>query len=190
VLPGDYAFVLHTAHPLSGAKGQVYGEVVAGLGETLVGNYPGRPLAFSDTPDGDTPQLISLPSKRTGLWSPEGGSLVARSDTNGEDLEGYAGAGLYDSIPVVRWQEKLVDYASEPIMWDGTFRSQLLDGLVELGLAVEDAFGGEPQDIEGVWVGGHLAVVQSRPQVITAAPAAPAGCEVPKGGKVPGMSQR
>lgn len=41
-------------------------------------------------------QLLALPSKREGLFAPEGGTLIARSDTNGEDLEGYAGAGLYD----------------------------------------------------------------------------------------------
>lgn len=37
------------------------------------------------------------------------------------------------------------DYASEPIMWDEDFRQQMLDGLVELGYAVEDAFDGTPQ---------------------------------------------
>ena len=109
---------------------------------------------------------------------------MARSDTNGEDLEGYAGAGLYDSIPVAPWQQQLVDYAAEPLMWNGAFRSQLLDGLVELGFAVEDAFGGQPQDIEGVWVGGHLAVVQSRPQVITPLPGGSGG------EKVAGLSMR
>jgi len=30
------------------------------------------------------------------MFVPE--SLIFRSDSNGEDLEGYAGAGLYDSI--------------------------------------------------------------------------------------------
>ncbi len=40
--------------------------------------------------------LLSLPSKRTALRAPPGGTLIARSDTNGEDLEAFAGAGLYD----------------------------------------------------------------------------------------------
>lgn len=51
---------------------------------------PSRPPPFPCT------QLLALPSKREGLFAPEGGTLIARSDTNGEDLEGYAGAGLYD----------------------------------------------------------------------------------------------
>jgi alpha-glucan,water dikinase len=74
----------------------MYGELVCGLGETLVGNHPGRPLAFSDRPDGTDLQLLALPSKRLGLFTPDQGTLIARSDSNGEDLEGYAGAGLYD----------------------------------------------------------------------------------------------
>ena len=45
------------------------------------------------------------------------------------------------------------DYASEPIMWDAPFRQQLLDGLVELGYAVEHAFDGTPQ----VGWGAHWA---------------------------------
>ena len=31
---------------------------------------------------------------------------------------------------------------------------------------VEAAFGGTPQDIEGVWADGLVTIVQSRPQVI------------------------
>jgi alpha-glucan,water dikinase len=59
VLPGQYAFVLHTASPFSGERGEMYGELVCGLGETLVGNHPGRPLAFSDKPDGSDMQVRS-----------------------------------------------------------------------------------------------------------------------------------
>ena len=43
-------------------------------------------------------ELLSLPSKRCGLFSPTGlSNLIARSDSNGEDLEAFAGAG--DSLP-------------------------------------------------------------------------------------------
>lgn len=73
------------------------------------------------------------------------------------------------SVPVMPLEPRFPDYASEPIMWDAAFRQQLLDGLVELGYAVESAFDDTPQDIEGVWLGGRFAVVQSRPQVMAAA---------------------
>lgn len=38
--------------------------------------------------------------------------------------------------------------------------------MVQLGKAVEEAFGGVPQDIEGLWAEGKFTVVQSRPQVL------------------------
>ena len=50
MVPAEYAFVLHTAHPVTGERGCVFGEVVLGLGETLVGNYPGKALSFCSTP--------------------------------------------------------------------------------------------------------------------------------------------
>ena len=45
------------------------------------------------------------------MFVPE--SLIFRSDSNGEDLEGYAGAGLYDSITMDPTITRRVDYASD-----------------------------------------------------------------------------
>jgi len=56
-------------------------------------------------------QVEMYPSKSDGMFVPE--SLIFRSDSNGEDLEGYAGAGLYDSITMDRTELKKVDYASD-----------------------------------------------------------------------------
>ncbi len=53
-------------------------------------------------------QIIMFPSKSDGMFVPE--SLIFRSDSNGEDLEGYAGAGLYDSITMDPTDLKKVDY--------------------------------------------------------------------------------
>ena len=49
-----------------------------------------------------------FPSKSDGMFVPE--SLIFRSDSNGEDLEGYAGAGLYDSITMDTTKLQKVDY--------------------------------------------------------------------------------
>lgn len=66
-----------------------------GLGETLVGAYPGRALSFiCKKSDLDSPKVLGYPSKPIGLFIKR--SIIFRSDSNGEDLEGYAGAGLYD----------------------------------------------------------------------------------------------
>jgi len=53
-------------------------------------------------------QIIMFPSKSDGMFVAE--SLIFRSDSNGEDLEGYAGAGLYDSITMDQTHLKKVDY--------------------------------------------------------------------------------
>jgi hypothetical protein len=36
IADGSYAFVLHTANPLTGQLGEIFGELVPGLGEVLV----------------------------------------------------------------------------------------------------------------------------------------------------------
>ena len=74
--------------------------------------------------------------------------------------------GLYDSIAFPELQERSLDYATDALLWDSGFQQELLQGLVQLGQSVEAAFGGEPQDIEGVYSSGKFTVVQSRPQVL------------------------
>ncbi len=157
--------MLHTANPVTGQRNEVFGEMVVGLGETLVGNHPGRPLTFV-APGAQAPQVLTYPSKRVGLFSPPAGSLIARSDSNGEDLEAFAGAGLYDSVLVEAPLSGVLDYSQEPLLWEPEFRDALLAETAALGAEIEAAFGGVPQDIEGVWTGGQYTVVQSRPQVL------------------------
>ncbi len=76
--------------------------------------------------------MLCLPSKRTALFAPLGGTLIARSDTNGEDLEGFAGAGLYDSVAAVDLREAPVDLAAEPLMWDAGLQQQVRGGEGEM----------------------------------------------------------
>ncbi|GKB47356.1 alpha-glucan water dikinase [Tanacetum coccineum] len=95
IINADYAFVIHTTNPSSGDSLEIYAEVVKGHGETLVGAYPGRALSFISKKDKlDSPKVLSYPSQPVGLFIRR--SIIFRSDSNGEDLEGYAGAGLYD----------------------------------------------------------------------------------------------
>jgi alpha-glucan,water dikinase len=162
VVEAEYAFVIHTVNPFSGEKDELYAEVVTGLGETLVGNYPGRALGFTSLKTGPEPRILAYPSKSIGLYG--GGGLIFRSDSNGEDLEEYAGAGLYDSILVVPPREVPLKYSGERVIWDEGFRRELLTAVTELGIAVEEVVG-SPQDIEGAYANGKYYVVQTRPQV-------------------------
>jgi alpha-glucan,water dikinase len=161
VVPADYAFVIHTLNPSSGNESELFAEVVLGLGETLVGNYPGRALSFVWDKTAQKSTVLSFPSKSIGLY---GSGLIFRSDSNGEDLEGYAGAGLYDSVLLDKPREAALDYAQERLIWDQPFREDLAGKIARIGLEVERVCG-SPQDAEGAVAGGKFYVVQTRPQV-------------------------
>ena len=175
VVDAEYAFVLHTRNPVTGSPDEMMGEVVVGLGEALVGNYPGRALGFvvGKAAGAPPPAVARYPSKRTGIFLPAagadggggGGTLIFRSDSNGEDLEGFAGAGLYDSVMATPAAERPVDYSEERLLFDDAFRADLLGRLAAAGRAVEAAMGGVPQDIEGAVRDGVVYIVQTRPQV-------------------------
>jgi len=104
-----------------------------------------------------------FPSKSDGMFVPE--SLIFRSDSNGEDLEGYAGAGLYDSITTDETVLKKVDYGEDKLLKDEEFRRDLLSRIAKTGAAIEEALG-SAQDVEGcVSTDGEIFVVQTRPQM-------------------------
>jgi len=161
VIPADYAFVLHTVNPVNGNPDELYAEIVLGLGETLVGNHPGRALRVICSKATGRQTLLTFPSKSAGLY---GDGLIFRSDSNGEDLAGYAGAGLYDSLLLDSPAERILDYSQEPLVWDDDFRRNVVAGIMRVGLEVERVFG-SPQDIEGAVLEGNNYVVQTRPQV-------------------------
>src|SRR6185369_17031855 len=122
VVEADYAFVIHTVNPSSSNTNELYAELVLGLGETLVGNYPGRSMSFVWDKPTEKARLISFPSKSVGLY---GSGLIFRSDSNGEDLAGYAGAGLYDSVLLQKPRQTQVDYSEERLIWDEAFRQNV-----------------------------------------------------------------
>jgi alpha-glucan,water dikinase len=161
VVPADYAFVIHTVNPSNGNPDELFAEVVLGLGETLVGNYPGRALSFVWHKATGKETVLSFPSKSAGLY---GDGLIFRSDSNGEDLAGYAGAGLYDSVLLRTPRRAELDYTQERLVWDEAFRQGLAAAIARIGLEIELRCG-SPQDIEGAVAGGNYYVVQTRPQV-------------------------
>ena len=90
--------------------------------------------------------------------------MIFRSDSNGEDLEGFAGAGLYESVMATKALERAVDYSEEALFWDESFRQSLVKKISEAAGAVEKVMG-SAQDVEGCVVGEEVHVVQTRPQV-------------------------
>ena len=158
-----YAFVIHTANPFSSNREELYAEIVLGLGETLVSNYPGRAMSFITKKSSLEPKILSFPSKTVGLFCKHG--MIFRSDSNGEDLTEYAGAGIYDSIMLPQPHNVKLNYANEPLVIDKDYRNEILVNISKIGIEVENSLGGVPQDIEGVFADGYYYVVQSRCQV-------------------------
>jgi alpha-glucan,water dikinase len=161
VIDAQYAFVIHTNNPITGNKEEVYAEIVVGLGETLVGNYPGTSLGFKFNKSDKSIKIVSYPNKEIGLY---GQGLIFRSDSNAEDLTGYSGAGLYDSITESLPVSSVINYSDERLLWDIDFRTDLMTKIAEIGIIIEEIFG-KAQDIEGVYSGEQFYVVQSRPQI-------------------------
>jgi alpha-glucan,water dikinase len=163
VVEADYSFVIHTVNPFIDDRDEIYAEVVLGLGETLAGNYPGKALSFTCRKVKQEPYLLSFPSKSVGLF---GSGLIFRSDSNGEDLSHYAGAGLYDSFMLPPSHKATLDYKDDLLVWDNRFQKDILVTIARIGMTVEKIMEC-PQDIEGAYSGGQYFVVQSRPQVGT-----------------------
>ena len=161
VVEADYSFVIHSVNPFTGVRDEIYAEVVLGLGETLAANYPGKALSFTCKKGEQEPKLLSFPSKSVGLF---GSGLIFRSDSNGEDLAGYAGAGLYDSFMLIPSRKVSLDYINDFLVWDELFRKDLLVTIANIGTIIEKAME-SPQDIEGAYSKGRYYVVQARPQV-------------------------
>lgn len=161
VVDAEYAFVIHTVNPFTGDRDELYAEAVPGLGETLVGNYPGRSMSFVANKKGNRPEILSHASKSRGL---SGGGLIFRSDSNAEDLEGYAGAGIYDSIMLEPPREVTLNYSEDRLTWDEGFRKEFMANITRIGMLVEEHCKA-PQDIEGAYVKGRYSVVQTRHQV-------------------------
>ncbi|CAN0838714.1 Alpha-glucan water dikinase 2 [Linum grandiflorum] len=165
VVCADYAFVIHTKNPLSGDESEIYAEVVKGLGESLVNAHPGRALSFITRKNNmKNPIITSYPSKNIGLYSKP--SIIFRSDSNGEDLQGYAGAGLYDSVILDKEDKIVLDYSTDRLVMDKAFQTWMLSRIAEAAKIIEALYGsGSPQDIEGAVKDGVIYLVQARPQV-------------------------
>ena len=69
-------------------------------------------------------------------------------------------------MPLPALREETLDAASSPLLWDTKALQSMLSEIVEVGRSTEAAFGGAPQDIEGVWANGKITIVQSRAQVL------------------------
>ena len=162
IIPADYAFVIHTKNPITNDMNEVYCEVVYGMGEALVGSYEGQSFSFIYNKNNKNYHIRSYPNKSIAL---KNSGFIFRSDSNTEDLEGFAGAGLFDSVPMIENNVIHMGYKDNQILKDNGFVKKICEKIGELGIEVEKYFNGEPQDIEGVYYKDEFYIVQTRPQV-------------------------
>ena len=161
IIPADYAFVIHTKNPSTNNPNEIFAEICVGMGEALVGAYEGQSLSFSYNKNNKSYDIKTFPNKSIAL---KNSGFIFRSDSNTEDLEGFSGAGLFDSVPMIEDNEIDVTYHNNKIFYDGGFRDYLIKRISELGVGVERMYG-IPQDIEGVFYDNNFYIVQTRPQV-------------------------
>ncbi len=161
IIPAEYAYVIHTKNPSNNDSNEVFAEVCNGMGEALVGAYEGQPFSFSYNKNNKNYEIKTFPNKSIAL---KNSGFIFRSDSNTEDLEGFSGAGLFDSIPMVEDNEVEMSYFNDRLFTDSGFRDYLIKRIAELGIGVEKMYG-IPQDIEGVFFNNEFYIVQTRPQV-------------------------
>ena len=123
VIPSEYAFVIHTKNPQNDDEDEIYIEACLGMGEALVSDMPGSALSFTyNKKTGDT-KVLNFPSKKIKLIS-EG--FIFRSDSNAEDLDDFAGAGLFDSHTMSKTEFERISYTNEKLVNDEAFLQEFM----------------------------------------------------------------
>ena len=136
MLVPDYSFIMHTVNPRNLAAGEAMVELAVGLGETLAGAAtPGNPYRMVCEKIKGGMRMTAFANFSTGLWPDPAGGVI----------------------------RKLVDYSKVGLTMDTDFRRRVGARLGAIAGLVEEAFQ-KPQDIEGLWAGQDVYLVQSRPQ--------------------------
>jgi hypothetical protein len=100
LLPARYSWVAHTVNPASGSAAEVSVQLVVGLGEVLVGNYPGRALSGVVRRDSLTAALQQALSGSAANSSGVGAVLAGMQPPVPEDEQ------LLSSVEVVSYPSK------------------------------------------------------------------------------------
>ena len=162
VIPAEYAYVIHTTNPTNGNDNEVYVEACLGLGEALVSDMPGQAISFSYDKQSKQTKINNYPNKSLGLTTT---GFIFRSDSNSEDLPGFAGAGLFDSYTMTEETRFRISYNQERLVVNEQFRNTFMNKVGVIGHHIEKVFDGEPQDGEGCFCNTEYYVVKTRPQV-------------------------
>ena len=160
IIQAEYAYVIHTSNPTNCEDNEVYVESCIGLGEALVSTMAGQAFSFTYDKTTKKSHINAFPNNPVGLKTT---GWIFRSDSNSEDLPGFAGAGLFDSYPMTETSEFRIQYHKERLLNDSGFRNTFMTKIAQIGVTIEDLYGKVPQDIEGAYFNNQYYVVQTRP---------------------------
>lgn len=164
IVKAEYAYVIHTTNPTNGIETEVYVEACRGLGESLVSDAPGQALSFTVTKESAITKAREGGSLKEGFEQCRVNSyankpielttncgFIFRSDSNSEDLPGFAGAGLFDSYAIEDETKSRVSYSQDKMTTDKSFQQGFMKAVGKIGELVEQVYEGDPQDIEGAY---------------------------------------
>lgn len=122
---------------------------------------PGQAISFTYDKQTKGTKVNSYPTKSMGLSA---SGFIFRSDSNSEDLPGFAGAGLFDSYTMNEEQKFRISYNQEKLVVNEQFRNEFMKKVGHIGAHIEQIYD-SPQDVEGCFYKNEYYVVQTRPQV-------------------------
>lgn len=137
IIPSEYAYVIHTENPTNLNEEEVYVEACLGLGEALVSTMPGQAFSFTYNKATGETRINAYPNKPMGLTSQ---GFIFRSDSNSEDLPGFAGAGLFDSYTINEESHFRITYHKERLVTDKGFRDNFMSTLGKIGVMIEKIY--------------------------------------------------
>ena len=136
IVNAEYAFVMHTANPITGKSGEAGIELVVGFGETLASaNQAGSPCSIKYYKEDDRVEIERCADISNALVLSDIDSKLTTSVIDYSKFEAFLGDKLY----------------------------RIARDLCIIGFELENHFG-VPQDIEGAFSGEKYYVVQSRAQ--------------------------
>lgn len=82
-------------------------------------------------------KVNAYPNKPLGLHST---GFIFRSDSNSEDMPGFAGAGLFDSYPMNDTTQFRIEYYKEKMIVDEKFKHNFMENVGKIGVLIEDIY--------------------------------------------------
>ena len=110
------------------AQARAQGETISDSQRFVVNSYPNKPI-----------ELVT------------DCGFIFRSDSNSEDLPGFAGAGLFDSYAIEDETKQRVSYCTDQLATDQGFKAEFMKSVSKIGELIEEVYEGDPQDIEGAY---------------------------------------